>query len=118
MITCPLCDLKVIDRIIKTPVEVGHASDFICPTKIDIGKNAPFPHYARTQLKYLINGNQVYHYVARVPPFEITWLTTGALTVCQLDPKKGVSKMYDNKTTLFADFVKTCQRFKILVPFI
>ena len=123
MIKCPLCDMEVKNPIDQKKVEDSHANDFYandfyCPTYVKKFEDLKVSHYVRNQIKYLIYGASVYQYMATVPPFEIVWYTTGNLWVYQYDSKtQEPEEKYHKKTGEFKAFLKTCHRFKTLVPF-
>jgi hypothetical protein len=132
MITCPICDTEVKNRIDQKPVPDDNATDYYCPNYIDIhqptqdnpvGKR--ICHFSRRQLKYLIGGATAFNYQAIVAPFQITWITGHKVSVYKLDSEGervqtfGVhEKVYESKKKVdYKEFIKTCQRFKVLVPF-
>ena len=118
MIICPFCQSPVKEPVSQKLVEDGHASNYYCPTYVKRYEDLKVSHYTRTQMKYLIGGQTVYKYTGWVPPFEIVWYTTGNLWVWQYDTQTNEpNELQHKKTAQKKDFVKTCERFKILVPF-
>lgn len=132
MIICPICDTEVKNRIDQKPVPDDYATDYYCPNYIDIHQpNADNPvgkricHFSRRQLKYLIGGTTAFNYQAIVAPFQITWITGHKVIVYKLDNEGervqavgGHEKVYESKKPVqYNDFIKTCERFRVLVPF-
>lgn len=118
MITCPFCNEKVKDPVDQRFVEDGHANDFYCPTYVKRFDDLNVSHYGRKQTKYLINGDKCFQHTAWMGPFQIVWYSTGNLWVYQYAPNsQEPNELYHKKTTMFKDFVHTCERFKVLVPF-
>jgi hypothetical protein len=132
MIICPICDTPVKDTTDQKPVENDHANNYYCPNYIiihhptqqdPVGKR--ICHFSRRQLKYLIDGATAYNYQAIVPPFQITWITGHKVSVWELDSNGervqavgGHKRVYESKNkTDYKEFLKTVQRFKVLVPF-
>lgn len=126
MITCPLCGKEVKDNVDQKPVEDGHASNFYCPdyiqirqptTEDPIGKR--LCHFSRRQLTHLVDGATAYTYQAIVPPYQIVWTTNNRVHVYKLnqDGDRDGKPIYSSKLQDYKTFLKTCQRFKVLVPF-
>lgn len=132
MITCPFCNTEVKNRIDQKPVEDNSGTDFYCPNYTTIREpNADnavgkrLCHFSRRQLRYLIDGATAFNYQATVPPYQITWITGHHVTVYELDNEGervqavgGHKQVYQSKKKAdYQAFIKTCQRFKVLVPF-
>lgn len=118
MITCPFCGVEVKDPVDQRHVEDDHANNFYCPTYVQRFDDLNVSHYARKQMKYLINGGKIYRYTALVPPFEINWYTTGTLWVYQYDKhSQDPHELHHKKGASFKDFLHAYERFKILRPF-
>src|SRR5579864_2415728 len=108
MIICPFCNEKVKDKTDQSGVEDDHANNFYCPTLVKRYDDLEVSHYARQQMKYLVNGNKIYQYTALVPPFQIVWYSTGNLWVYQYDRhSQEPHELHHKKTTDFKTFVKT-----------
>ena len=127
MITCPLCNTPVKDPTDQKPVQDGHANNFYCPNYIEI--HAPTQdnpvgkricHLSRRQLPHLVDGATAYTYQAIIPPYQIVWIANGRVHVYKLtsDGDRDGAPIYSSKSPVtYNAFLKTCQRFKVLVPF-
>jgi hypothetical protein len=126
MITCPFCHKHVHlardGRDTCTLLSDQDTDDFDCPTMVEPIPHHRWHHYSRTTQK----GTHT-RYSAVFPPFEINWSTDGKLEVCQLTHEEisgygtrvtTAMVMLQKENTTFEDFIRTANRFKILVPFI
>jgi hypothetical protein len=100
-------------------VEDNDTVDFYCPTSVKQYKGVIVSHYRRKRIDHNdIAGTSYYQYTGLVPPFIITWYTTnGSLWVDQYDPTTVRQEILYKTNQDFTNFIKTCQRFKVLVPF-
>jgi len=129
MIHCPFCNAEVKDPTDQKPVEDDHANNYYCPSYVEIRRPTQedavgkrLCHFSRRQLSYLVDGATAYSYQAVMPPFQITWITNKAVCVFKLNSegdRKSQTPIYQSKSGgLYKDFLKTCHRFKALVPFL
>jgi hypothetical protein len=98
-------------------VEDDHVSSFYCPTQVN--KNWDISHYSRQVTQVIGNKYRHFQYTAQVLPFVIDWYTgTGNLFVYQYNSTNEIHhKILQKANQDFETFIKTCRRFKILVPF-
>lgn len=118
MIVCPFCGTEVKDPVDQRHLEDGHSNDFYCPTYVQRFDDLKVSHYGRKQMKYLVNGDKCFQHTAWAGPFQIVWYSTGNLWVYQYEKNSQEPKELKHiKSANFKTFIKTFERFKVLVPF-